>query len=345
MARVPFENLTHTGKVRRLHTLAKTALKSYGLKGASVRLIKSHENATFRVSVNDRSGGKAEAGRFVQGRYLLKLHGPGYQSAASIASELEWLDALRRDIDLAVPEPVPTLSGDLMTTASSPDVPEPRVCSLLRWMNGRAYQKTSPTHLTAIGEVMGQLHSHAEGWSPSPAFTRRRLDWDGLLGDSAGFVVSPQETWSSLPSPYARLFHDMGERVRQAMEELGFGPDVFGLIHADLHTGNILFSANETRVIDFDDSAFGHKIYDIAVCLLQNGHPTLVDDLFRGYTRHRPIPVEQLEYLDIFIAARQLSNAMWVFGKTDERQDDHRTDASRWLEFTAQSFKSILKAH
>ena len=95
---------------------------------------------------------------------------------------------------------------------------------------------------------MARLHNYTERWTPPTEFTRRRLDWDGLFGEGAGFAVSPQEIWTSLPRRYAELFEAVAEKVRQTMRELGDGPDVFGLIHADLHTKNILFSDKETRV-------------------------------------------------------------------------------------------------
>jgi len=48
-----------------------------------------------------------------------------------------WLSALRRETELAVPEPMPTLDGELFTLVASDAVPEPRVCVLFRWLPGR----------------------------------------------------------------------------------------------------------------------------------------------------------------------------------------------------------------
>lgn len=345
MSRKRFEELTHIGQARRLHHLAKAALIAYGLDNARAKLIKHQTNATFQIDTLEESKCSKSNSRYVQNRYLLRIHGPGYQTAAAIASELEWLKALRRDTDLAAPEPVSTLEGEQLTEASVPDMPEPRTCSLLRWMNGRTYRRPHTTHLTAIGEVMALLHNHTEGWSPPTGFTRRRLDWDGLFGKDAGFDVSPQEIWTSLPRPYAELFEVVAERVRQAMHELGDGPDVFGLIHADLHTKNILFSGKETKVIDFDDSGFGYRVYDMAVSLLQNGNPALREDFFQGYSRHRPVPEDQLEFLDTFIAARRASNAVWIFAQAQQNPDYFRQNRSGWLKSTAQTFKLFLQRH
>ena len=206
MSKKRFEELTYIGQTRRLYRLAKAVLIDYGLENSRVKLIKHATNTTFQIDTLEESKGKKRNNRNVENRYLLRIHGPGYQTATSIASELEWLKALRRDTDLAVPEPVSTLGGEQLTEASLPDVPGPRICSLLRWMNGRAYRRPHPVHLAAIGEVMARLHNYAERWTPPIEFTRRRLDWDGLFGEGAGFAVSPQEIWISLPRRYAELF-------------------------------------------------------------------------------------------------------------------------------------------
>ena len=60
--------------------------------GGRATLINLSENHTFRID--------APAGRTV-----LRVHRPGYHTAASIESELAWLEALRRDTDLPVVRP------------------------------------------------------------------------------------------------------------------------------------------------------------------------------------------------------------------------------------------------
>jgi Ser/Thr protein kinase RdoA (MazF antagonist) len=60
--------------------------------------------------------------------------------------------------------------------------------------------------------------------------------------------------------------------VRQAQRELGASPDVFGLIHSDLHQENYLFHRGRVRAIDFDDCGWGHFVYDLAVTLSELQH-------------------------------------------------------------------------
>jgi Ser/Thr protein kinase RdoA (MazF antagonist) len=55
--------------------------------------------------------------------------------------------------------------------------------------------------------------------------------------------------------------------LRRVMLGLGTGPDVYGLIHADLHMDNVLFRDGEARAIDSDDCGFGYWMCDFAVSL------------------------------------------------------------------------------
>jgi Ser/Thr protein kinase RdoA (MazF antagonist) len=81
------------------------------------------------------------------------------------------------------------------------------------------------------------------------------------------------------------------DRLRGAMDRYGRDPSTFGMIHADLHDGNLLVGGDGLTVIDFDDCAFGWHVYDIAVGLWhQQQSPrfeTIQDAFVRGYRTRR----------------------------------------------------------
>ena len=180
-----FTDLTPRGQVRRLRVLAKNALRVYNLDNAEYHRLQHGENTTFRVDAPDYYPEKFTQGNLYHpGRFLLRVHRAGYQNETSIASELMWLAALRRE-RLPVPEPIPNQSGKLYTIASAPGVPGPRVCSLLRWINGRFYESNpQPRHIAAVGRLMARLHTQSETWQPPAAFQRRSWDSEGLFGDN-----------------------------------------------------------------------------------------------------------------------------------------------------------------
>ncbi len=228
---------------------------------------------------------------------------------------------MRAEAGLAVPAPVPTLQGELFTQASAPGVPERRICSLLRWMEGRFYKRRPRLiHLAAMGQLIARLHNHAARWQPPPDFTRRHWDWDGLFGDDTGFNLCGQ-AWALLPRPCHDAFRIVANQVRGVTRQLGQEADAYGLIHADLHMSNVLFHNGEARAIDFDDCGFGYWVYDLAAVLHEyldyENWPAFRDALLDGYMRVRPLPEAQLKHLDALVAARIVALTLWC---TDRAQ-------------------------
>ena len=131
------------------------------------------------------------------------------------------------------------------------------------------------------------------------------------------------------------------------MTELGGGPEVVGLIHADLHLDNALFVREEVGLIDFDDCGFGYRLYDIAVALWElrgrDDYESFRAALVAGYTEHRPLPPDQLAHLDAFIAAREVAFALWFAG-TAEVNPAFRDQLEGELAGTADSLDMLLRS-
>ncbi len=307
--------LSNRQQVARMRHLAVRALDAYPLSDPELRFVAHGENTTFRVDATALDG---------RDRFLLRVHRPArhgrhVDSAAAIGSELDWLTALRADTDLSVPEPFRTIGGNLTTATASRDVPEPRVCSVLRWMDGRVHTAAPrPVHLRRLGSVMARLHNHAGQWRVPPGFVRIRWDWETFFGDTMVYGgINAADVWDLLPDDLRRRFDRVAVRMDRVMTQLGDGTDQVGLIHADLHLDNALFWRDDVRVIDFDDCGFGYWLYDIAVALWElrhrNDYGQFRAALIEGYTQHRPPPGD-LAQLDDFIAARDVAFGLWFTG-------------------------------
>jgi Ser/Thr protein kinase RdoA (MazF antagonist) len=337
-----FEELSAAGQVRRLRRLAQSALEDYGLKNARLTPLQHWENTTFRVDAEaDASGGVHEPGRF-----LLRVHSPGYQTPESIASELAWLRALHQETALAVPQPMATDCGAWVVVASGAGVPQPRACSLLRWVRGRFSRVGHASYYESLGETMARLHAHAASWRRPAGFVRRRWDWDGFFGAGAGLGAG-DDVWSLLPRPHRPLFESVAAHAREVMEAQGEGPETWGLIHADLHANNVLMGSGQARPIDFDDCGYGHWAYDFAVVL---GQQTVEENerggaqreaLLRGYARHRRVPHEQLAHLKSFVAARRVALTLWGVGRARDNPAMRAALPTR-LERAVRDVKTLL---
>lgn len=321
----PFEDLSHRGQVARLKRLAEVALPDFGINEARLTPLAHMENTTFRVDTADGLS------------YVIRIHrsssGTGHprRDEAQIRSEMEWLAALRRDTDLAVPEPVRTRDGELFTIAEIDGVPDQRLCVLLGWVDGRFISRgLMPWHLERVGVFMARLHEHVLNQFTLPeGFTRPTVS---NLPDS-----KLREYLDSLaevrPSSDVELVRAVAAEVQRTLNAIGTGPDVYALIHADLHQDNFLFHRGEVRAIDFDDCGFGPFLYDLTVTLSELGtgpdYPALREALLLGYRSVRPLSVEHEAHLDVLIAFRVLQLTMWF---VEERNHPAFTKWERHVE-------------
>ena len=298
-----FEDLPRRAQIRRMRRLAQTALTAFDFEQVKITPLEHFLNTTFRIDIPSGQ------------RYVLRISRAGYQDAVTINSELLWLQAIRRETDLVVPEPLANRDGLLLTTVEVPEVLEPRHCVLFRWLDGRFHQATlCPADLELVGTLMAKLHLHVQHFALPPGFTRKRWDLEGLQGGALG--VEPIKIRRHLSAEECTVLDKVAELVGQTMHKLGEGPEVFGLIHADIHQWNYLFHKGNVHLIDFDTSGWGYFLYDMGVTfstLLKHPNlPALRTAFLQGYRRLRPLPDEQESCIDTFIAARILGHTQWV---------------------------------
>jgi len=207
-------------------------------------------------------------------------------------------------------------------------------------------RRLRPIHFYALGQLIARLHEHTSHWQPPPGFTRRHWDWEGLFGDAAGLNLPSSEVWALVPDRYRAPFETVAGQIRQVMDKLGQEPSAFGLIHADLflgEEGNVLFHKDQARPIDFDDCGFGYWVYDLAVPLAHWQKSPLWaayrQALLDGYTRVRPLPRAplarpQLGRLDLFMAARHVSEILWAIDQA-QHNAHFRQELDGWLAWAA----------
>jgi Ser/Thr protein kinase RdoA (MazF antagonist) len=288
-------------RLRHLRAAALRALDRYPLLEPRLTFIAHSENATYRVDTPE-------------GRYLLRLHVPhhpgaicaGGQTAPAIASELVWLQALRA-AGLPVPEPLATRSGEVVRVVNVEGEPQPVPSTLMCWVAGRFPTTLTLDHCRKAGELMASLHDHASGWEPPPAFQRPAWDWasfESALAEMDALVArAPADL--ALSRADVEVFRACAERIRCTTEPPARG--LWGLIHADLHTGNLIFHRGEARAIDFSRCGHGHFVYDIAECCRFIGSEKR-RAFAEGYRRRRALPEDYPELLEAFFVRGWIEN-------------------------------------
>jgi Ser/Thr protein kinase RdoA (MazF antagonist) len=286
--------------------VADRALAAYGLgPECELTVLGVSENVTFRVDDPVRGD-----------RSVLRVHRPGYHSAAAIRSELAWLQALRRERIADVPEVLTSTDGSDLVSVPQPDTSPVHVVRF-RWLDGQEPVGARLVEdFVMLGRIAARFHQQARAWTPPQGFTRLRWDWDtavGLHGHWGRWQEGPGVGRSE-----QLMLGRLAEALRHRLARFGTRPDRFGLIHADMRLANLLILPGDdrVRVIDFDDCGFSWFLYDFAaaVSFMEDDPrvPELAEAWTRGYRQEAALSEDEERELPTFVMLRRLLLLAWI---------------------------------
>ena len=285
--------------------------------GRVVRSLRLRENEVYEVSL---------AGR----RAALRLHRRGYQSADAIRSELWWCAELA-GLGLSVPAAIPLPDGEFLARLAGG-----RMASVVAWVDGAplgeagvplvgtATEQVRQHH--ALGRLCAQVHAATDHLRLPDWFTRPRWDHDGLVGNAPFWgrfwehpALTPQE---------AGL---LAEARTWLSAQLALQTGAIGLIHADVLRENVLVNDGSLSLIDFDDSGYGYRIYDLGTVLSQNLYEPAYADiraaLCEGYG------LADAAQVDAFTLARTMASVGWAAPRLPPDSPVHASHIARAVMF------------
>lgn len=299
--------------------VAVAAANACGIQVQRITPLAHAENTTFCIY------GVYEG---LAGRFVVRIHRDGYHTAHRVRSELDWLQALRKDLHLTVPEPVPVSdTNELVQTHVLQGIL--RHVVVFRWVSGRMLRKGGrPVHTQRLAQLVARLHQHAAQWDRPELFSRLHLDTAAYF-DGIPEMGTCEEAEQIARSTSGAVGKQLQRVVRAAHVLREWGHDRYAaldcgtrplLIHADLHLGNVVFSGREVCPIDFDDSAFSHPMIDLAVVLRRSSaehrHAAVA-----GYRSVQALPEEWVQALPVFICARQVQVSWWAVPRVSDSAD------------------------
>jgi Ser/Thr protein kinase RdoA (MazF antagonist) len=312
-----FQRLSLKDQLYALEVLARKVLPAYPLEIVNVEPLRYALNAEFLITA------LAPGDSGPPKRYVLRVNAPGFHTEVEIRSELQWLLALNRATDLIVPNPVPTKSGEWVTSAEPPGIPVPRYCVLFEYIPGQAIESAiSSENMEKVGVFIAKLHHHGALFTPPEGFTRKHWDLKGLSGGMLDVPV--EEVYALLTDEERSVIKSAEDLVAEATERLGKGKEFYGLIHADLHNKSYLFRGEDAFVLDFDTCGYGYYIYDLAVPiwnLIDIKHDNieaLKSALFRGYRRVKTLSLAEEKLLRNFIAGRLMIHTLTLIAHRED---------------------------
>lgn len=280
------------------------ALSIWGMEDADARLAAQRENEVWRVDHQGQS-------------FALRFHRPGYRTEAELRSELQWMAELA-DKGMSVPHPIPANDGTLVHDIEGCQT------DVLTWLEGapigetgQLYKVGDPIALCRqIGREMARLHELTDQWTPPEGFTRPNWGREGLLGDEplwGRFWKHPHLTKEQRNTLLAAR-----DAARTHLAEIEATLDQ-GLIHADLLTENIMIHEGQLSLIDFDDSAYGFRDFELATFLIRflpsAEYAEMRTALCVGYSDRRKVDPETLDFM-LFL--RSLTYMGWIIPRLDE---------------------------
>jgi Ser/Thr protein kinase RdoA (MazF antagonist) len=290
--------------IARLDDMVRASLQLWALAGdTDVRLLTFSENATFLLT--EPASGL---------RRVLRVHRPGYHTAAEIESELAWIQALRRDRVLSTPAPLPGADGKLLQSLSQGGLQRHAV--LFQHVAGRepGTGDSLAAWFTELGAITARMHGHARAWQPPAGFVRKVWDYDAALGRHAYW--GPWRAGIGLDQPGRALIERVCARLRRELAQYGTAPARFGIIHADLRLANLIVAEHDLHVIDFDDCGLSWFVYDFAAAVSFIEHLPILPDLLHawlaGYRRVAPLSAEDVAAIPLMIMLRRLLLLAWI---------------------------------
>ncbi len=309
-----FLELTRGTQRRWLRAVAFDVLRSYGMEVHRMRLLQYEDNAVYFVE-GSRGQENGESSL-----YMLRISVRDGRGPAEQRSETDWLEALIADKAVKVPAPVPTGSSEKVVTLELPGWPEPVTSVLFEWIPGRAsLPYTRAGVAEEVGALTARLHDHASAFRPADGFVRPSWGHEEIFAKGAA-LADPTARGRLTEDEYA-LLRDVGATVRERLPEPG--PADWGLIHADLHRGNLVGTPDgDVAVIDFDDCGWGFFMLDVATVLSSvlrttrgepGGYERFADGYLRGYRSIRELPPAASRF-DEFLVMRDMIILNFVLG-------------------------------
>ena len=123
------------------------------------------------------------------------------------------------------------------------------------------------------------------------------------------------ELVAAMPEKLREPFQVVSSQIRNVMDSLGKGHKAYGLIHGDMYLENVLFKGGLPCLIDFEDCGFGYWMWDIGVVFSQwswdEQYEWMRESFIDGSLKERFLPGEQVNHLDLFVAAQQATMVLW----------------------------------
>lgn len=236
--------------------------------------------------------------------YFLRVYRSGAYPREANEFEAEALHYLHEK-GCPVAYPIARKSGGYITEITA--VEGPRFVLLTALAEGETPDYGSPDNCRLVGESVAQMHLASDGFETS--LSRTRLDPQWLLEDSMTVIRNYMAHHPDQLSFIESIARDVRVAVQSVPEE---SLDI-GICHGDLHGGNLHLHEGKVIHFDFEECAFGYRVYDLAtfkwgVCRRDRKRWSA---FLEGYVSVRPVSDQDLSLINTFVIIRELAETAY----------------------------------
>jgi Ser/Thr protein kinase RdoA (MazF antagonist) len=239
--------------------------------------------------------------------YILRLVHSDHKIYDYVLAEIEFIDYLAHN-GACVSTVVHSKNNEIIEKIMINEADYFSVCVFVRGLGDRIGKNVlNPEFWQNLGLQIGLLHKLTKDFNPKH---KRPIWYDDTLYQIADKALADEPL----------ILQRLKERI-DLIKTLPSNKDNYGLIHTDLHVGNMVIDEDgNLTFFDFDDSAYKHFISDIAIVIFytmayQNPPMEVKNDravfilknFFEGYNKNNSLAKEELERLQDFLKLRELT--------------------------------------
>ncbi len=274
----------------------------------TIKKVGGFENFVFEYRKNDEE-------------FIMRFVHSSHRSENQVYAELEFIDYLDK-YNARVSTVVHSINENLLEVIRINDSEYFIICVFEKAPGGTVKKEDlTDEFYIMFGEEVGRMHALTKKYNPN----HKRIHWD-----QEPLLEMAQKCLPKKDKKIEETYLNLVKRL----QKLPKNDENYGLIHTDLHFGNMFISSGELTFFDWDDSAYKHFISDIAIVIfyhfcfydlsqeaIDEGSARILDLFLKGYRRQNSIDVEFLSNLNDFLMLRTIILYIVIYDAGEELID------------------------